>query len=122
MTKTPIGREIYVKDLTESGKTEYWKLYKALYGLKQAVHKWYNPMRNIITSTAESTQCVGDPGCFYLLGPPEQQPTLIVSTHRDDVAGYGIPAVIEAFEKAVESEVELDKLGQPTKLLGMELT
>ena len=47
---------------------------------------------------------------------------MVVSTHVDDMAGYGTPATLKAFEKAVETEVELDKLGQPTKLLGMELT
>ena len=31
-----LDHEIYVKDLTESGETEYWRLHNALYGLKQA--------------------------------------------------------------------------------------
>ena len=109
--------EIYVKDLTETGETEYWKLHKALYGLKQAGHQWYNRMRTIMIKTVGLTQCVGDPGCFR---SPKKD--LIVSTHVDDMAGYGTPAALAAFEKAVESEVELEKLGQPTKLLGMELT
>ena len=111
-----LDHEIYVKDLTESGETEYWKLHKALYGLKQAGHQWYNRMREIM-KTAGLTQCVGDPGCFKTpVG------NLIVSTHVDDMAGYGTPAALAAFEKAVEKEVELEKLGKPTKLLGMELT
>ena len=107
--------QIYVKDLTESGETEYWKLHKALYGLKQAGHQWYNRMRTIMIETAGLTQCIGDPGCFKGTG-------IIVSTHVDDMAGYGTTAALTAFEKAVEREVELEKLGRPTKLLGMELT
>ena len=106
--------QIYVKDLTESGETEYWRLHKALYGLKQAGHQWYNRLRTIMTNAGLS-QCIGDPGCF-------KTKDLIVSTHVDDMAGYGTPAALTAFEKAVELEVELEKLGRPTKLLGMELT
>ena len=68
-------------------------------------------------TTAGLTQCMGDPGCFYL--PEHLQ--LIVNTHVDDMAGYGTPETLLAFEKAMEQEVELEKLGQPTKLLGMEL-
>ena len=109
-----LKHEIYVKDLTESGETEYWKLHKALYGLKQAGHEWYNRLRSIMT-IAGLTQCIGDPGCFKGTG-------IIVSTHVDDMAGYGTPEALRAFEKAVNQEVELEHLGQPTKLLGMELT
>ena len=112
--------QIYVKDLTESGETEYWKLHKALYGLKQAGHQWYNRMRTIMTK-AGYTQCTGDPGCFYH-STPSGIPKAIISTHVDDMAGYGTPEALLEFEKAVELEVELEKLGQPTKLLGMELT
>ena len=38
------------------------------------------------------------------------------------MAEYGTTDVLLDFEKVVELEVELEKLGQPTKLLGMELT
>ena len=38
------------------------------------------------------------------------------------MVGYETPEALKAFEEAVEKEVELDKLGRPTKLLGMELT
>ena len=110
-----LNHEIYVKDLTESGETEYWKLHKALYGLKQAGHEWYNRLRSIMTN-AGLTQCIGDPGCFN-----GYHGNRIVSTHVDDMAGYGTPEALTAFERAVEREVELEKLGQPTKLLGMEL-
>ena len=108
--------QIYVKDLKEDNTVEYWRLHKALYGLKQAGHQWYNRMREIMTSAGLS-QCVGDPGCFK-----NPQGDLIISTHVDDMAGYGSPKALLEFEKAVELEVELEKLGQPTKLLGMELT
>ena len=37
------------------------------------------------------------------------------------MAGYGTPAGLKNFEKAMETEVELEKFGKPTKLLGMEL-
>ena len=106
--------EIYVKDLKEDNTVEYWRLHKALYGLKQAGHQWYNRMRAIMTKTAGLTQCTGDPGCF-------KGPGIIVSTHVDDMAGYSTPEALLKFEKIVELEVELEKLGQPTKLLGMEL-
>ena len=106
--------EIYVKDLTESRETEYWNLYKALYGLKQAGQQCYNRMRTIMTITAGLTQCIGDTGCFG-------GPGIIVSTHVNDMAGYRTPSALAAFEKAVEQEVELEKLGKPTKLLGIEL-
>ena len=112
-----LEHEIYVKDLTETGETEYWKLHKALYGLKQAGHQWYNKMR-LIMINAGYTQSIGDPGCFYQ-GQPAR---IVISTHVDDMAGYGPPHLLAAFEKAIEKEVELEKLGQPTKLLGMELT
>ena len=74
-------------------------------------------MRDIVITTARLTQCIGDPGCFK-----DPNGNLIVSTHVDDMAGYGTPTALAAFEKAVEKEVELEKLGKPTKLLGIELT
>ena len=114
------SHQIYVKDLTESGEIEYWKLHKALYGLKQAGHQWYNRMRQIMES-AGLVQSIGDPGCFYRL-TPSGIPEIIISTLVDDMAGYGKPETLSEFEKAVEKEVELEKLGQPIKLLGMELT
>ena len=97
--------EIYVKDLKEDCTYEYWRLHKALYGLKQAGHEWYNRMRGIMRS-AGLTQSIGDPGCFYL--PSQNEPQLIISTHVDDMAGYGTPEALSAFEKAFEKEVELE--------------
>ena len=91
-----LSHEIYVKDLKEDGTYEYWRLHKALYGLKQAGHEWYNRMRAIMKS-AGLTQCIGDPGCF-------KGPNLIISTHVDDMAGYGTQEALSAFEKAVEKE------------------
>ena len=97
--------QIYVKDLTESGETQYWKLHKALYGLKQAGYQWYNHLQSIMTN-AGLTQCIGDPGCFK-----SPNGDLIISTHVDDMARYGTLAALKAFEKTVELEVELEKLG-----------
>ena len=37
------------------------------------------------------------------------------------MAGYGTLEALQTFEKTVELEVGLEKMGQPTKLLGMEL-
>ena len=115
-----LTHDIYVKDVSETGQTEYWKLHKALYGLKQAGHEWYNKLKTIMAK-AGYTQCVGDPGCFYAM-TNENILKVIISTHVDDMVGYGTLEALEAFEKAVDAEVELDQLGTPTKLLGMELT
>ena len=109
-----LKHDIYVKDLKENGSTEYWKLHKALYGLKQASHEWYNRLTEIITKTAGLQQSISDPGCFY-------GPEIIISTHVDDMAGYGSARALYDFESNVEKEVELEKLGQPAILLGMEL-
>ena len=98
-----LKHEIYIKDLTETGETEYWKLHKALYGLKQAGHEWYNRMRTIMTS-AGLTQCIGDPGCF-------KGPGIIVSTHVDNMAGYRTHEGLQTCEKTVNQEVELEHLG-----------
>ena len=113
---------IYVKDLKETGETEYGKLYKALYGLKQAGHQWYNRMRSIMKNVGY-TQCICDPRCCYSQERTKTEiPVAIIITHVDDMAGYGALTALITFEKAVEREVELEKMGQPTKLLGMEIT
>ena len=62
-------------------------------------------------------QSIGDPGCFY------NQDGLIISTHVDDMMAVAITeSQLNDIELAIEHHVELDKLGIPTKLLGMELT
>ena len=115
--QAPLNHDIYVQDINEKGETEYWKLHKALYGLKQAGHEWYNTMRSIMTTTARLTQSIGDPGCFY------NNNGLILSTHVDDMIAIAKnEEELDQLEKAIETHVELDKLGIPKKLLGMELT
>ena len=110
----PLKHDVYVQDTNESVATEYWKLHKALYGLKQAGHEWYNTMIEIMTETG-LTQCIGDSGCF-------KSNTVIISTHVNDMLACGPNEELDRVEKAIEQKVELDKIGLPTKLLGMELT
>ena len=62
-------------------------------------------------------QSIGDPGCFY------NQEGLIISTHVDDmIAVAPNETQLNNIETAIEYHIELDKLGIPNKLLGMELT
>ena len=113
--QAPLTHEVYVQDI-ENGKTEYWRLNKALYGLKQAGHEWYKTMKGIMTQVGLQ-QSIGDPGCFY------NQNGLIISTHVDDMMAVAPDETqLNNIETAIEHHVELDKLGIPKKLLGMELT
>ena len=60
-------------------------------------------------------QCIGDPGVFTR--------TITIATHMDDMAGFATTAeALDKIEVSMEKHVELEKLGTPTKLLGMELT
>ena len=114
--QAPLQHEVYVQDINEKGEIKYWKLHKALYGLKQAGHEWYQTMKDIMVKTAGLTQSIGDPGCFYKNG-------LILSTHVDDMIAIAeTEEELDQLEKDIETHVELDKLGVPKKLLGMELT
>ena len=115
--QAPLTHEVYVQDTNEKGQTEYWRLNKALYGLKQAGHEWYKTMKGIMTQVG-LRQSIGDPGCFY-----NQKTGLIISTHVDDMMAVAPKKdQLNDIEVAIEHHVELDKLGIPTKLLGMELT
>ena len=114
----PLTHEVYVQDTNEKGEKEYWRLHKALYGLKQAGHEWYNTLKNIMTKSGLQ-QCIGDPGVFKGRNPN----SVIIATHVDDMAAFApIERNLDETELAIEQYVELEKLGQPTKLLGMELT
>ena len=114
--QAPLTHEIYVQDINEKGQAEYWRLNKALYGLKQAGHEWYKTMKGIMTQVG-LRQAIGDPGCFY------NQAGLIISTHVDDMMAVApSEQQLNNIEIAIEHHVELDKLGIPRKLLGMELT
>ena len=115
--QAPLTHEVYVQDINEKGQTEYWRLNKALYGLKQAGHEWYKTMKSIMNQV-KLRQSIGDPGCFY-----NHETGLIISTHVDDMMAVApIEQYLNDIEMAIEHHVELDKLGIPTKLLGMELT
>ena len=109
----PLTHEVYVKD-----GEECWRLHKALYGLKQAGHEWYNTLKDIMTKFGLQ-QCIGDPGVFKMKHPD----FAIIATHVDDMAIFAPKeTTITTIELAIEQHVELEKLGIPTKLLGMELT
>lgn len=61
-------------------------------------------------------QSIGDPGVFYTK-------EIIIATHVDDMAAFAPKKDnIDKTESTIEQHVELKKLGQPTKLLEMELT
>ena len=111
----PLTHEVYVKD-----GNECWRLHKALYGLKQAGHEWYKTLRDIMNKSGLQ-QSIGDPGVFFKKG--KETPEIIIATHVDDMAAFALKeATIKKIELAIEQHVELEKLGLPTKLLGMELT
>ena len=116
----PLTHEVYVQDTNELGQKEYWRLHKALYGLKQGGHEWYKTLRDIMGKSGLQ-QSIGDPGVFYKKG--EKLPDIIIATHVDDMAAFATKeTTIKEAESAIEQHVELEKLGLPTKLLGMELT
>ena len=111
----PLTHEVYVKD-----GEECWHLHKALYGLKQAGHEWYNTLRDIMKKSGLQ-QSIGDPGVFFKKGT--KGPTIIIATHVDDMATFApLETTINEIEASIEQHVELEKLGIPAKLLGMELT
>ena len=106
----PLTHEVYVKD-----GEEYWRLHKALYGLKQAGHEWYKTLRDIMRKSGLQ-QSVGDPGVFFTK-------EIIIATHVDDMAAFtNKRQSLDQVQASIEQHVELEKLGTPTKLLGMELT
>ena len=114
--QAPLTHEVYVQDINEKDQTEYWRLNKALYGLKQAGHEWYKTMKGIMAQVGLQ-QSIGDPGCYY------NRNGLIISTHVDDMMAVApTEQSLNNIEIAIERHVELDKLGIPRKLLGMELT
>ena len=105
----PLTHEVYVKD-----GEECWRLHKALYGLKQASHQWYKTLQSIMNKSG-LRQCIGDPGVFT--------GSVTIATHVDDMAGFATTKeALDKIELAIEKHIELEKLGIPTKLPGMELT
>ena len=62
-------------------------------------------------------QCIGDEGTY--VSAKEQ---VIVGTHIDDLLGIApTEAQLDQAERLVEGQVELDKRGKPSKMLGIEL-
>lgn len=60
-------------------------------------------------------QSIGDSGVFYTK-------EIIIATHVDDMAAFASKKDdIDKTESKIEQHVKLEKLGQPIKLLGMEL-
>jgi len=63
-------------------------------------------------------QCTGDEGTY--VSTPNQT---IIGTHVDDLIGIApTEAHLERAKRLVEGQVELDKRGKPSKMLGIELT
>ena len=112
-----LKHDIYITDINEDGETEYWKVHKALYGLKQAGHEWFIMLCDIM-GTFGMYQCTGDEGMY--VGTASQT---IIGTHVDDLIGITpTEAHLDRTERSVEGQVELDKRGKRSKMLGMELT
>ena len=75
-------------------------------------------MVDIMTQNTGLNQSIVDPGYFY-----HPKKGTIISTHVDDMPGFGpTDKALDKLEKDIEKRVELDKMGLPTKLLGMELS
>ena len=112
-----LKHDIYITDINEKGETEYWKLHKALYGLKQAGHEWFIMLRDIM-GTFGMYQCTSDEGTYV-----STTNQMIIGTHVDDLIGIApTEAHLDRVERSVEGQVELDKRGKPSKMLGIELT
>ena len=109
-----LHHDVYISDTNEEGETEYWKLNKALYVLKQASHEWYKTLERML-EIAGLKQCVGDEG-RYTNGQA------IVGTHVDNLIAIAPPGILDPIERSIEKSVELDKRGQPQKMLAMKLT
>ena len=109
-----LHHDVYVSDITETGEIEYWKLNKALYGLKQAGHEWFQTLRTILQSCG-LFQYIGDKGTYHTKD-------LIIGTHVDDLLAIrSSNKTLDATETNIERTVELDKRGNPTRMLGIEL-
>jgi hypothetical protein len=107
---------VYVTDLNENGKIEYWILHKALYGLKQAAHEWGNCIKKILNE-ANLQQCTSDEGCFV-----SRKGDAILLEHVDDL-GIAAPTdeELDKIEKTITKHAELERRDMKG-LLGMELT
>jgi len=63
-------------------------------------------------------QCTSDEGTYV-----STTNQMIIGTHVDDLIGIApTEAHLDRVERSVEGQVELDKRGKPSKMLGIELT
>jgi len=111
-----LHHDVYVSDINEKGEVEYWKLNKALYGLKQAGHEWFKTLEKIL-ALAGLNQCVGDEGTYV-----NKEGSVIIGTHVNDLLSIAPnEKLLNDVEHKAEEHIELEKRGNPEKLLGMEL-
>jgi hypothetical protein len=87
-----------------------------LYGLKQAGYEWFIMLCDIM-GTFGMHQCIGDEGTYVSTANQT-----IIGTHVDDLIGIApTEAHLDRAERLVEGQVELDKRGKLSKMLGIEL-
>jgi len=111
-----LHHDVYISDINEKGEVEYWKLNKALYGLKQAGHEWFKTLEKIL-ALAGLNQCIGDKGTYV-----NEEGSVIIGTHVDDLLSIAPnEKLLNDVEHKMEEHIELEKRGNPEKLLGMEL-
>ena len=112
-----LHHDVYISDINKEGQVEYWKLNKALYGLKQAGHEWYKTLEKILQA-AGIIQCIGDEGTYA-----STNGEFLIGTHVDDLLGIASSEKeLGRVEQFIVKHVELEKRGQPTQMLRMELT
>ena len=110
-----LHHDVYVSDINEEEKPEYWKLNKVLHGLKQAGHGWFKKLCGILEGMGLK-QCVGDEGCYKSM-------EAIIHAHVDNLVGIApYEADLYQLKHSIEESVELEKRGKPAKMLGMGLT
>jgi len=87
-----------------------------MYGLKQAGHEWFKMLCSIM-KVCGIHQCIGYEGTYVCI-----QNQTMVGTHGDDLIGIvATKEHLDEAEQLVERQVELDKRGKPSKMLGIEL-
>ena len=110
-----LHHDVYISDINEEEKPEYWKLNKALCGLKHGGHEWFKKLCGILAAI-RLKQCVADEGCYKSM-------EAIIGTHVDDLLGIApSEADLDPFKQLIEETLELEKRGKPVKMLAMELT
>jgi hypothetical protein len=83
--------------------------------LKQAGHKWFQMLNNILEASGLQ-QCMGDEGCYVGIALE-----ILLGTHVDDLLGIApLEQILDGIEQKIERYVELEKRGNPTKMLRVE--